>query len=98
MRDRERFLQVAKTVNPRLYPHSSAVFAQVCEAIEAGHQLTDRPEDDVITLTYHESPHIRSLACEALHYGFGKMRDASGKVLASGGIVKGGGGLGGDTP
>lgn len=82
MRTRERFLEVAKTVNFRVYPASHLLLGVACRHIEAGTEIPPDIEDDIVTLLYHDSPHIRSLAAEALaHAGLAK---GGGWLMAAG--------------
>ena len=83
MRTRERFLDVAKTVNFRLYPASHLLLGVACRHIEAGTDIPAEIEEDIVTMLYHDSSHIRSLAAEALFYAGegGKKLPESGSNL-----------------
>lgn len=73
MRSRERLIQVLRSVNdhaPGIWASQAGFLLGVSDIIEAGGELHAVARQDlrIMALT-HDSPHIRELAYEALHYG-----------------------------
>lgn len=74
MRTRERLIEVLRSVNGEavgVWPFHAWLCSWAAEALERGDaDLTtmDRRNMEMLTTHPHASPHIRSLAADALHY------------------------------
>lgn len=66
MRTKQRLIEVIETVNPKVHPEAWAMFRATIRHKVAGCRACKLNIAYLITKT--DSPHIRELATEALHY------------------------------